>query len=413
MDRRATGRVRGIAFGADGKTLATTSDDGSVAVWDVPTRTLRETYKGHSAAALGPVFSRDGATLYTGSDDGSIIVWDVRGRRRLGQTFRYAPPRYGNTAIAVSPDGSMFATSPGPDRVTLRRTRDQRVVAVLKGPIGGAQSLAWSHDGRLLAGEGSGSRFTPVWNVATRRLVEALRAPDKGGGAGVSFSPDDRLVATAGGDGFMRVFDLRSGRVVASLDVKKRSSLQDVDFSSDGTRVAAAGLGGIVGVWNLARHRLERRIRHGPAFLAIRFSPDGKEIATGDFLGQVDFWDPATGKEVRRPIRGENGLVLSVTYSPSGAQLLTTSTDGTVRLWDLATEKLIGAPLPGSDAGGWGTFFHDGKHVVAVFFSGNAVIWNVDPAAWEEHACRVAHRELTRDEWHDFLPERPYRRVCD
>ena len=91
MDRRATGKVIGVAFNRDGKVLATTSDDGSVDVWDVPTASLRETFTGHAGAAVGPVFSPDGATLYSASSDGSVIVWDVRGNRRLGQPFRFAP----------------------------------------------------------------------------------------------------------------------------------------------------------------------------------------------------------------------------------------------------------------------------------------------------------------------------------
>jgi hypothetical protein len=77
-----------------------------------------------------------------------------------------------------------------------------------------------------------------------------------------------------------------------------------------------------------------------------------------------------------------------------------------------ASGKLIGAPLPGADAGGWGTFFPDGKHVIAVFHSGTGIIWNVDPAAWKSQACSVAHRNLTRGEWEDLLPERNYRQVC-
>ena len=79
---------------------------------------------------------------------------------------------------------------------------------------------------------------------------------------------------------------------------------------------------------------------------------------------------------------------------------MTTSGDGKLRLWDIASGKLIGSPLPGATTGGWGTSFPDGKHAISVFADGTGVVWNVDPAAWEDaglprrspqpHAERVA-----------------------
>ena len=94
-------------------------------------------------------------------------------------------------------------------------------------------------------------------------------------------------------------------------------------------------------------------MRHDSPFLSIRFSPNGREIATGDIAGNVDFWDAATGHRVGRTLGGQNGLVLSVTYSPDGKDVVTTSTDGKFRLWDIASGKLVGAPLPGAETGGW------------------------------------------------------------
>ena len=65
-----------------------------------------------------------------------------------------------------------------------------------------------------------------------------------------------------------------------------------------------------------------------------------------------------------------------------------------------------------SDAGGSVHFFPDGKRVLGVFRSGSGVIWNVDPDAWKAEACRVAHRNLTTNEWSEFLGRRPYSSVC-
>ena len=36
----------------------------------------------------------------------------------------------------------------------------------------------------------------------------------------------------------------------------------------------------------------------------------------------------------------------------------------------------------------------------------------MDVRTWERFACQVAGRNLTRAEWHDLLPNRPYETVC-
>jgi WD40 repeat protein len=426
MDRRATGRVLALAFSPDGKVLATTSDDGSVDVWDVPTGTLRERLVGHAGSALDPRFSRDGATLYTGSTDGTVIAWDLHGERRLGRPFRFAPtPAAGegphtpagdvSTAVAVSPDNSLFATSPAPGHVTLWRSADESVVTQLEGPFGYVVSLAFSHDARLLAVAGNAPN-TVVWNVTSRKIVRVLRSPVAAGAAGVAFSPDDRLLATSGvgtpsDPALLRVYLLRTGRLIGNV-VTRHNTLQDLAFTPDGRLLASGGLDGRILVWNVARRALERTIEHHNAILTVRFSPDGKTIAAGDLSGRVTFWDAATGRAVGHTLTGQNGLVSSVAYLSGGSELVTTSGDGKLRLWDIASGRLVGSPLPGADTGGWGDAFPDGTRAISVFYDGTGVIWNLDPAAWKDAACRIAHRELTRAEWHDLLPQRAYRPVC-
>ena len=165
MTRRANGG-EALSFSADGRVLASASDSGSVDVWDVPTASLRETFQGHAGAANGPLFSRDGRTLYSASKDGSLIVWDVSGARRLGRPFRFNPRAVAgsgrhtpvpnaSTSVAVSPDSSLFATTPGARRVTLWRSRDHSVVGELHGPLDEIDSLVFSHDGRLLVATGT------------------------------------------------------------------------------------------------------------------------------------------------------------------------------------------------------------------------------------------------------------------
>ena len=44
--------------------------------------------------------------------------------------------------------------------------------------------------------------------------------------------------------------------------------------------------------------------------------------------------------------------------------------------------------------------------------AGQTWVVPVTLGAWEAAACRVAGRNLTRTEWDEFLPGRPYRRFC-
>ncbi len=177
-------------------------------------------------------------------------------------------------------------------------------------------------------------------------------------------------VGTPDDPGLLRVYELGTGRLVGNVRV--HGTLQDLDFSADGSLLASAGLDGDILVWDVRRRALARTIPHGVGILTIRFSPEGRTIATGDLSGNVDFWRASDGTHLGAPLGGHNGIVFSLSYDPSGTQLMTTSTDGKLRLWDLRSRKLVGSPLPGADVAGWGTFSADGRHAIAAFSDGTA-----------------------------------------
>ena len=49
---------------------------------------------------------------------------------------------------------------------------------------------------------------------------------------------------------------------------------------------------------------------------------------------------------------------------------------------------------------------------VLINLASDAIEWPTDVNTWQRFACRVAGRELTRDEWHDLLPGRGYQPIC-
>jgi WD40 repeat protein/DNA-binding SARP family transcriptional activator len=412
---RTGSNVDSLAFSADGKTLATGDDDGSIGIWNVRARALSDIYRGHTAEVNAVRFSPDGRTLYSGSYDGSTIAWDVAGARRLGRPFPIAPNSDNSSfETDLSPNGSMFAASPEPNVVQLRSVANRAVVRRLRGPFGDAHGIRFSAGGRLVGV--AGDKRAVVWDVRTGQVVQS-KSVGSGIGEGsnaVAFSPGGRVLAVADGEA-IELYDLRTGRRVVQLP-SQNNGPQDIDFSPDGTLLASATLAGNLDLWDVGTGRLVARLPNGSDHRAfdssVRFSPDGELLAVGDTSGNVVIWNVATRRPVGRPLAGQSVSVDSVAFDPAGRTLVTMSDDGNLRLWDVATQKLIGAPIPvWKGGGGTAEFFPDGKHVLADF-GPSGIVWNVDPSAWETQACRIAHRDLTRKEWSDFLGRRRYRPVC-
>ena len=70
----------------------------------------------------------------------------------------------------------------------------------------------------------------------------------------------------------------------------------------------------------------------------VRFSPDGRYIATGSEDGSAAIWDAATGRRLTLALpRGVPST--SIAFSPDGRRLATASDDRTARLWETPTGR--------------------------------------------------------------------------
>jgi hypothetical protein len=114
-------------------------------------------------------------------------------------------------------------------------------------------------------------------------------------------------------------------------------------------------------------------------------------------------------------LRGHGDVIFALSFSPDGRWLATGSMDGTARLWDLKSPNAAAEPivLQGHARGIAGLVFTpDGRLLATGSFDNTARLWHVKMAELITLACRVAGRNLTKQEWQQFLRDEPYRKTC-
>src|SRR5262249_50710156 len=86
-----TNAVKSVAFGPDGKTLASGSYDGVIRLWEVSSGKSLNALYGHNHWVTSVAFSPDGRVLASGSYEGVINLWDSQIGACL-RTFRNDRP---------------------------------------------------------------------------------------------------------------------------------------------------------------------------------------------------------------------------------------------------------------------------------------------------------------------------------
>ena len=71
-------------------------------------------------------------------------------------------------------------------------------------------------------------------------------------------------------------------------------------------------------------------------YLAVRLSPDARQIAVGNFRGEVHLFEAATGRP-GAVLRGHTGKVGAIEYTLDGRRLASGAADGNIVIWDPAT----------------------------------------------------------------------------
>jgi RNA polymerase sigma factor (sigma-70 family) len=366
----------------------------------------------HASTRLGSMRFRHDWTLYVtalspdgrllaGGGNRSVQVWNAETGQTLYRLHNYVN---GVNALAFSPDGKRLASYD--HNMTLRITDAATGKAVREFSLLKQALLANSFTGSDLVFLPGGKQLLikdgrePVVRLFDLDKGAEVRAfPCKGEHLySVAVSPEGKTLAVIEEDGTVRLWEVATGK--ERLAFKKHEQYSEaLAFAPDGKTLATGGAEGVAYLWDAATgkpvHTLDARVEQTPggrkvrpgAIRSLSFAPDGKSLLSSHgYL--IVFWDPATGKELRRQ---ERDRAESVRFLPDGKTLFAGGGRGshgnTCYFLDAATGKPC-RRFDGHDSRVEALAYSpDGKYVATAEEGGSAEV-----RVWETGSGRVVLR---------------------
>jgi WD40 repeat protein len=315
-----------IAFGHGGTLTVVDTNNGQVLY----------TGLGHTNKIRAVAFSPDGKRIVSSQHPGNIKDPDT-GRIILDKSAK-------NTVKVWN------ASRPSSNKTHLE-------LFSLKGASGFVTCLSFSPDGKRIVGGKTTSHELKVWNATTGQELLTLKGTGHRVKVGyvrcVAFSPDGKWIASGIGQ-WLNVFNSENGQKVLTLKGHSgkmtSSDIHCVAFSPDSKRIVSGSWDKSAKVWDVDTGEEKLTLNgHSGIVTSVAFSPDGKRIVTGTHRPHtVKVWDAETGQLEPAPtfLYGYRGIffdpdqeyfsVLSVMFSPDGKHVISGNYLGGIKVWDLS-----------------------------------------------------------------------------
>jgi WD40 repeat protein len=366
--------IREILVSPDGKFIISAGGDYAI-IWDfVKNKEISLLENGSSIYDMD--YSPDGKFLATASiEDCTMCIWDFPAGKEIARK-KY---NYGVSSVSFSPNGKYL----------LAACRSDTIVYIYE---------------------------QPEFNEARKITIK------KGAGdvhiRGVSISPDSRYLAIISGteshyisdNNFVRMWDIETGEQVQTFIHEKKKQndnrpIYSTTFSHNSQYLATGCIDGTNRIWDLTTGEEKYRLRSSCG-RELCFTPDDKKLIST--CGDITVWNYID--QETEDITMDVARISNVKLSPDGKYLAASSEDKTVRVWNLKDKQEIIRIITGGDRDPV-CFSADNKVLICCTGRETIGFYDLFPEDLVKEAGKRLSRNLTPEEWHNYLGDEPYKRT--
>ncbi len=326
--------------------------------------------------------------------------------RRLGKG--------GINTMLFSPDGTLLAV--GTDiGLRLYEVSTGREMDIPKKDFSQINSLAFSHDGKILASTGVSNPVIQLWDIQNQIQHYPIPVPSNGRinmypihtTPTMAFSRDNSTLITISQNGLINHWDIQTSNNTAALTINTYSREGPMAINSDGSKFASGRWDGKIDLWNTTGGEMGNwnqnilkqkkpyktlnghsrtfgknswigklfKVKKDSDIIALTFSSDGKKLATGSMDTTVQLWDAVKNKKLRT-FKGHTGWVTTVAISSDEKYMASGDTESIVRIWDTKTGSELAVLQDHKGCILALTFSPDGKTLASASADGTIQFWN-------------------------------------